>query len=272
MKKCKTPSRRTPKAKQHISPDHHIAPLTPHSATPTAANPRRSLRLTAATPDGRSPVLSDRHTPHSDLKTTKICEIAPPISPATISITPASPQPGESRRKRKLPEKQTAASAGKKRNFRNSKCRNADDNKAKRKVYYKKVVYDRGEFAAGDDVYVKRREDASSDDEDPEVEECRVCFKPAGKRIMIECDDCLNGFHLKCLSPPLRAVPEGDWICNYCVAKKNGEMVQFPEPPMGKKRARTAREKLLSSDLWAARIERFVLSKFLKQFLFLLNL
>lgn len=115
-------------------------------------------------------------------------------------------------------------------------------------------MYDGGEFSAGDDVYVKRREDANSDDE-PEVEECRVCFKPSGRRIMIECDDCLNGFHLKCLKPPLNAVPEGDWICNYCEAKKSGEMMDFPEPPKGKKRMRTAREKLLSSDLWAAHIE-----------------
>lgn len=131
-------------------------------------------------------------------------------------------------------------------------------------------MFDGGEFSAGHDVYVKRREDIS-DDEDPEVEECRVCFMPAGRRIMIECDDCLNGFHLKCLTPPMRAVPEGDWICNYCEAKKNGEMVEFPEPPAGKKRSRTAREKLLSSDLWAARIERFVLSSLFEIIVFLLK-
>lgn len=129
--------------------------------------------------------------------------------------------------------------------------------KSKKRMYYKKVVFDGVEFSAGDDVYVKRREDASSDEEDPEVEECRVCFKPSGRRIMIECDDCLNGFHLKCLRPPLKDVPEGDWICNFCTARKSGEMVKFPEPPKGK-RLRTAREKLLSSDLWAAHIERSV--------------
>ncbi|KAL6563221.1 hypothetical protein OROHE_005808 [Orobanche hederae] len=33
-------------------------------------------------------------------------------------------------------------------------------------------------------------------------------------------------------------------------------MVEFPEPQAGKKRARTARERLLSSDLWVAHIER----------------
>ena len=71
----------------------------------------------------------------------------------------------------------------------------------KKRVYYKKVVYDGGEFAVGDDVYVKRRENASSDDGELQVKECRVCFK-SGRAVMIECDYCLGGFHLKCLKPP----------------------------------------------------------------------
>lgn len=125
----------------------------------------------------------------------------------------------------------------------------------KKKVYYKKVVYDGGEFSIGDDVYVKR-EDDESDNEDPEVEECVVCFK-AGTAVMIECDECLGGFHLKCLKPPLKGVPEGDWICGFCEAKKMGTNVELPVQPQGKKRAKTAKEKLLSSDLWAAHIERF---------------
>lgn len=122
----------------------------------------------------------------------------------------------------------------------------------KKKVYYKRVLYDGGEFAVGDDVYVKRKED--EEDEDPEVEECRVCFR-VGKSVMIECDDCLGGFHLKCLKPPLKAVPEGDWICGFCEAKKLGKEVELPVLPEGKRRSRTLREKLLSSDLWAAHIE-----------------
>ncbi|KAF4346337.1 hypothetical protein G4B88_013068 [Cannabis sativa] len=116
------------------------------------------------------------------------------------------------------------------------------------------VVYDGGEFEVGDDVYVRRREDASSDDEDPVVEECRVCFK-SGRAVMIECDDCLGGFHLKCLKPPLKEVPEEDWICGFCQARKMGKEVKLPRPPKGKKLARTMRDKLLSSDLWAACIE-----------------
>lgn len=198
------------------------------------------------------------HITESTPKSKKSFDNVPPIS-----ISPASPQPTESRRKRKLQDKQ-GVKAEKKRDFRGGKCSIADK-KVKKRVYYKKVVFDGGEFSRGDDVYVKKRED-SSDNEDPEVEECRVCFK-VGRRIMIECDDCLSGFHLKCLTPPLKVVPEGDWICNYCEAKEKGEVVEFPEPPAGKKRIRTSREKLLSSDLWAARIDRFVLSDILR-FLF----
>ncbi|XP_038890237.1 origin of replication complex subunit 1B-like isoform X2 [Benincasa hispida] len=123
-----------------------------------------------------------------------------------------------------------------------------------KRVYYQKVVFDGGDFEVGDDVYVRRREDASSDDEDPEVEECRVCFK-SGKATMIECDDCLGGFHLKCLKPPMKVIPEGDWICEFCEAAKMGKEVQLPKPLEGKKRVRTMREKLLAGDLWAAHIE-----------------
>ncbi|KAI9074857.1 hypothetical protein K1719_043165 [Acacia pycnantha] len=99
-----------------------------------------------------------------------------------------------------------------------------------------------------------RREDTDSDNEYPEVEECRLCFS-TGDDVMIECDDCLGGFHLKCLTPPLKEVPEGDWICGFCEAHKIGRDVSFPMPPEGKKLVRTLREKLLSSDLWAAHIE-----------------
>ncbi len=33
---------------------------------------------------------------------------------------------------------------------------------------------------------------------------------------MLECSACLRGFHLRCLRPPLLAVPEGDWLCEAC--------------------------------------------------------
>lgn len=175
----------------------------------------------------------------------------------TVEVfSPVSPELSETKKRRRqdASEKKNAVVTRSKAKASSSKVENKKT-KTKR-VYYKKVMFDGAEFEVGDDVYVKRREDASSDDEGPEVEECRVCFK-AGRNVMIECDDCLGGFHLKCLKPPLREVPEGDWVCTFCEARKSGKEIELPKPPQGKKRVRTMKEKLLSSDLWAAHIERF---------------
>ncbi|KAK2641108.1 hypothetical protein Ddye_022871 [Dipteronia dyeriana] len=169
-------------------------------------------------------------------------------------FSPVSPELSETKKRRRqyASERRNAVVTRSKAKSSGSKVENKKT-KTKR-VYYKKVMFDGAEFEVGDDVYVKRREDASSDDEGPEVEECRVCFK-AGRNVMIECDDCLGGFHLKCLKPPLREVPEGDWVCTFCEARKSGKEIELPELPEGKKRVRTMKEKLLSSDLWAAHIE-----------------
>ncbi|KAF5725484.1 origin of replication complex subunit 1B-like [Tripterygium wilfordii] len=164
-----------------------------------------------------------------------------------VLFSPVSPEQSETRKRKRVEERKVLT--------RQMVAKNSESgNKSKKRVYYKKVVYDGVEFGVGDDVYVKKREDASSDDEDPDIEECRVCFK-AGKTLMIECDDCLGGFHLKCLKPPLKDVPEGEWICTFCEARKLGKAIEFPRPPEGKKLVRTLREKLLSSDMWAAHIE-----------------
>ncbi|GAV59773.1 AAA domain-containing protein/PHD domain-containing protein/BAH domain-containing protein, partial [Cephalotus follicularis] len=234
-----------------LSPGTPLQPLTPCPV-------RRSTRLNSAS------ISVDLTTPQKPIeyieksviyntpKATKI-EVAPTKTPtrkrekesqlytADVTFSPVlTPDQSEFKKRKGEGERRIATRA----NAKNGKKR----------VYYKKVVYDGGEFEVGDDVYVKRREDSSSDNEDPEVEECRVCFK-VGESVMIECDDCLNGFHLKCLKPPLKAVPEGDWICGFCEARKLGKVVELPQPPEGKKLVRTLREKLLSSDLWAVHIE-----------------
>ncbi|OMO78005.1 hypothetical protein COLO4_24890 [Corchorus olitorius] len=178
-------------------------------------------------------------------KTPKLGKLGDGMVEVEVTFSPASPEVLENKKRKRGEEKSVVT---------RSMAAKSPKKKEKKRVYYKKVVYDGGEFEVGDDVYVKRREDASSDDEIPEVEECRVCYK-SGRNVMIECDDCLGGFHLKCLKPPLKEVPEGDWVCGFCQARKLGKDVQFPKPPEGKKRIRTLREKLLSSDLWAARIE-----------------
>ncbi|CAA6667334.1 unnamed protein product [Spirodela intermedia] len=211
------------------------SPSTPVPATPQPLTPRRSPRLASGgsiqqqTPQKRDaeamdPIDIDRRSVR--FVSRELCILS------WVSRSPGIQEGG----RRKAEERHNVPRATKKR------------------VYYKKVVYDDGQFEVGDDVYVRRREDAESDADDPEVEDCRICFN-SGKSIMIECDDCLGGFHLKCLNPPLKEVPEGDWICTFCEARKLGKIVVPPKPPEGKRIRRTFKEKLLSSDLWAARIE-----------------
>ncbi|KAH7862007.1 hypothetical protein Vadar_033606 [Vaccinium darrowii] len=246
-----TKSKKSPlqNPKTSSSPQNLAIPLTPQSLPP----PRRSSRFISS-PEPPLPSLKPKtlisQSPNcaKDAKNPKRKVGSDSIE---VSLSPVSPDRFEVKKRKKCSEAKLET-----RVLRNGKCegKKRDSGAPKKRVYYRKVVYDGGEFSVGDDVYVKRREEASSDEEDPETEECRVCYK-AGRAVMIECDDCLGGFHLKCLKPPLKEVPEGDWICGYCEARKLGKQVEFPSPPEGKKRVRTAREKLLSSDLWAVHIE-----------------
>ncbi|KAF5192232.1 Origin recognition complex subunit [Thalictrum thalictroides] len=240
----KKPLRPTPKPKRssNLTPKHSPSSILSF-APETPASLRRSSRRIASIVNPKTPqkppvqdkfIVEDAvtKTPKSVKKPSRRKASSIEASPISAPVSPDVSEP--KRRKR-------------------SKDVKLEKKEKKKRVYYKKVVYDGGEFEIGDDVYVKRREDASSDDEDPEEEECRICFN-AGETIMIECDDCLGGFHLKCLKPPLKEVPEGDWICRFCHGRKSGKKVELPMPP-GKKLSRTAKEKLLSSDLWAVRME-----------------
>ncbi|XP_062004255.1 origin of replication complex subunit 1A-like [Rosa rugosa] len=241
-------------------------PPTPLSATPRRSTRRTSLHFDAVPPppptttalveDPAKKPKKKRKTPKSGADNSTIDHVNTPKSAAQgktskqeeeekfttveADFSPVSPERSEKKKRKRGHERKVVTTRG--------------VASKKRQVFYKKVVYDGGEFQVGDDVYVKRREDASSDEEVVQVEQCRICFK-SGKAVMIECDDCLGGFHLKCLKPPLKEVPEGDWVCGFCEARKLGKEVQLPTPPQGKKLRRTFREKLLSSDLWAARIE-----------------
>ncbi|KAK9154976.1 hypothetical protein Sjap_002456 [Stephania japonica] len=233
-----------------------VLSFPPSPQTPTL---RRSSRGVSSTYDTDSPLRPS----DADAKIQKSAlETPPPVRNGGRSrkssgrasdrapVSAVSPGLAEAK-KRKKPGRPSRVET--RRSARSEKkCRS--DGHARRRVYYRKVVYDGGEFEVGDDVYVKRREDVRADEEDPEVEDCRICFK-SGRALMLECDGCLGGFHLKCLKPPLKEVPEGDWVCTFCEARKTGKNVELPEPPPGIKRSRTAREKLLASELWAAHIE-----------------
>lgn len=42
---------------------------------------------------------------------------------------------------------------------------------------------------------------------------------------LIACDSCEAHFHLTCLEPPLKEVPEGSWICDNCLTKTDDKPV-----------------------------------------------
>lgn len=52
---------------------------------------------------------------------------------------------------------------------------------------------------------------------------CEVCRSDEDAPTMLLCDDCDKGYHLACLSPPLKKVPKGDWICDACIVNRGDD-------------------------------------------------
>jgi len=46
---------------------------------------------------------------------------------------------------------------------------------------------------------------------------CEVCSLPSPEHNLLLCDWCNCAWHTDCLRPPLAQVPEGIWVCPYCV-------------------------------------------------------
>ena len=116
------------------------------------------------------------------------------------------------------------------------------------------ITLDGEEFSVGDAVYVvlddnllpelRHSTDADFDDD---IYRCALCRgDDSDSNIMIECGECLRGYHLSCLDPPLSEVPDCAWLCPNCVAGK-------APPP---RRAACAREFFLQGcGLGLARID-----------------
>ncbi|XP_009114605.1 origin of replication complex subunit 1B [Brassica rapa] len=228
--------------KSYLSPSSttpsHLTPQTPQTLTPL----RRSARHVSRKIDLGDIDQEILNPPIEEMNLIRKRERAPRKQPTDVLQTP--------KKSKSNVDGDAEVSFSPVSPIRSEKKRKTAERSSNKRVHYTKVEFDSVEFQIGDDVYVKRKED---EEDDAEFEDCRICFKSgSSNNVMLECDDCLGGFHLKCLKPPLREVPEGDWICHFC----QGHTLEAPKPPEGKKVARTAREKLLSSDLWAARIEK----------------
>lgn len=59
---------------------------------------------------------------------------------------------------------------------------------------------------------------------------------------IILCDECNNGFHMTCLSPPLMDVPEEDWYCPSCRRNPNDVIAPGAAKQMKKASAKSKRD------------------------------
>ena len=89
-------------------------------------------------------------------------------------------------------------------------------------------------FRRGDCAYVISNEARDLDEDAEEI--CAACGTTHGvgvstregdetsaeADVMLECDGCLRGWHLGCLTPPLAEVPEAEWVCPMCLAAEDG--------------------------------------------------
>jgi len=73
---------------------------------------------------------------------------------------------------------------------------------------------DSQEINEDEEMDVEDEEEYSEEGEGDEHQEyCAKCMD--GGNLYI-CDSCPKSWHLKCLNPPVRELPEGDWNCPYC--------------------------------------------------------
>ncbi|XP_010418373.1 PREDICTED: lysine-specific demethylase 5A-like isoform X1 [Camelina sativa] len=69
-----------------------------------------------------------------------------------------------------------------------------------------------------------KRRKRSGDEKNPKVEHeevvdqsCEQCKSGKHGEVMLLCDSCNKGWHIYCLSPPLKHIPLGNWYCLECL-------------------------------------------------------
>lgn len=170
------------------------------SVRPRAALERAS-RLGAAR-SGQTHVRTYVHVPHASERQLHVGN-APParLSAGAPARDGATPSPTARARASRPP----AAATGRK---------PAAAARKRARVTSEITTPDGGRLRAGEDYYVALE---NFDDDlhggDDEAEACEACGSSRPGSGMLECGECLRGFHLRCLAPPLKRVPDGEWLC-----------------------------------------------------------
>jgi len=97
--------------------------------------------------------------------------------------------------------------------------RKEDEKKRKEEAAARKEA---GEGSEGSEEEEESEIDSFSEAEDP----CEICQEHTNPHQMLACDGCDKGFHLFCLTPPLKEIPDDDWFCLPCSSKtEDGDRV-----------------------------------------------
>uniref|UniRef100_A0A8D0H262 Bromodomain adjacent to zinc finger domain protein 1A n=1 Tax=Sphenodon punctatus TaxID=8508 RepID=A0A8D0H262_SPHPU len=60
---------------------------------------------------------------------------------------------------------------------------------------------------------------------------CKMCRKKGDAESMVLCDSCDRSYHIYCIRPKLKAVPEGDWFCPECRPKQRSRRLSSRQRP-----------------------------------------
>ncbi|XP_042311899.1 bromodomain adjacent to zinc finger domain protein 1A [Sceloporus undulatus] len=60
---------------------------------------------------------------------------------------------------------------------------------------------------------------------------CKMCRKKGDAESMVLCDGCDRGYHIYCIRPKLKAVPDGNWLCPECRPKQRSRRLSSRQRP-----------------------------------------
>ncbi|KAL6047383.1 Histone-lysine N-methyltransferase NSD2, variant 3 [Balamuthia mandrillaris] len=192
---------------------------TPFSSSSSSSSASTATRTITSSIASGSSVSSSSSAPSFEVRPAvrSLREILtvpiPPSSLVSLISMNAEKQrsKNEHKRKRTSDEKEERRS---KREHKRSRSKRSSSSSSRRKKKKDKGSKTRRQEADKDEDEEKRKEEEEqTEQEDENEDECYIC-KRDGE--LLCCDDCSLSFHLHCLQPPMKTIPEGRWSCPVC--------------------------------------------------------